>query len=206
MLSHTPPKFCSRCGALTKLCVPPGDNRERAVCGECDFIFYSNPRPVAAAIVTNEQGQMLLCRRAIEPRVGYWTAPGGYQEVGESSTDAAARETMEEAGAEIRIDGLHAVLDLPFLGQSYAIYRATLLSGYSAGVESQEVQLFDMDQLPWEELAFPVLGRALRWYADETRTGQRNVHVAAINWDGSGDRWDPERYTVEGHQVIPIGS
>ena len=205
MLSTTAPRFCSRCGASTKQCIPAGDNRMRAVCEACDFIFYSNPRPVSAAIVISA-GRMLLCRRAIEPRIGYWTAPGGYQEVGESSAQAAQRETQEEAGAEIRIEALHAVLDLPFLGQSYTIYRGTLLGDYSAGEESQEVQLFPLDALPWDELAFPVLGLALRWYVDETQAGRRNVHVASIDWDGTGDRWDPERYKVEGHQVLPIGS
>lgn len=205
MLNADPPRFCSRCGGPTKQCVPEGDNRSRAVCRECDFIFYRNPRPVSAAIVMSE-GRMLLCRRAIEPRIGYWTTPGGYQEVGESSADAARRETMEEACAEIRIEALHAVLDLPFLGQSYAIYRGTLLSDFSPGVESQEVALFGLDEMPWDELAFPVLGLALRWYVDETAAGQRNVHVASVDWDGSGDRWDPERYKVEGHQVQPIGS
>lgn len=205
MLNADPPRFCSRCGGPTKQCVPPGDHRSRAVCESCDFIFYSNPRPVSAAIVMRA-GQILLCRRAIEPRVGYWTTPGGYQEVGESSAEAAVRETMEEACAEIRIEALHAVLDLPFLGQSYNIYRAELLSDFSPGEESQEVQLFSLEDMPWEEMAFPVLGIALRWYVDETLNGPRQVHVASVNWGGSGDRWDPAEYKVEGHQVLPIGS
>lgn len=195
--------FCVRCGSRAERRIPAGDNRERATCGKCGFIHYDNPRPVAGAIVVHE-GSILLCRRAIEPRVGYWTTPGGFQEVGESTQEAARRETVEEACAQVRIEGLHALLDIEHLGQTYSIFRGSLVGDFGVGVESQETRLFRPDELPWDEMAFPVLTLALRWYVDETATGERHVHTGSVSWDGTGERWDVERYLVKGHLRQPL--
>jgi ADP-ribose pyrophosphatase YjhB (NUDIX family) len=142
--------------------VPEGDNRERHVCGDCGWIHYVNPKIVVGAVVTQGE-QILLCRRAIEPRRGFWTIPAGYMEERETSEVGAMREAKEEACADIRIDALLAVYNIPRISQVQLIYRATLASpDYSAGPESLEVKLFSWDDIPWDELAFPSVHWALQ--------------------------------------------
>tara|TARA_R110002126_G_scaffold41590_30_gene121003 strand:- start:6524 stop:7132 length:609 start_codon:yes stop_codon:yes gene_type:complete len=195
---------CQRCGARTTRAVPADDNRLRDLCGECGFVHYENPRPVAACLIESEGG-ILLCRRAIEPRVNYWTAPGGYVEVGESFQEGARRECWEEAEARVSVDALQAVLDIPHIGQAYAIFRGTLSEpGFGVGVESLETRLFPIDELPWDELAFPVLQFALQWYVEERAAGTPHVHVASIAWKGSGDRYDAANYDVGDHLATPV--
>jgi ADP-ribose pyrophosphatase YjhB (NUDIX family) len=142
--------------------VPEGDTRERHVCGDCGWIHYVNPKIVVGAVVTQGE-QILLCRRAIEPRQGFWTIPAGYMEERETSEAGAMREAKEEACADIRIDALLAVYNIPRISQVQLIYRATLASpDYSAGPESLEVRLFTWDDIPWGELAFPSVHWALQ--------------------------------------------
>lgn len=146
--------------------VPAGDNRERLVCEDCGFIHYRNPVVVVGA-VCRRQGRVLLCRRAIEPRQGYWTIPAGYLELGETTAEGAAREVREEANAEIAIDALLALYNVPRISQVQVIYAARLMSPEVApGDESLEVGLFAWDELPWEALAFPSVGWALRHHRD----------------------------------------
>lgn len=178
--------------------IPEGDHRERDVCPSCAFIHYINPRPVAGAIVLSA-GKVLLCRRAIEPRVGFWTTPGGFQEIDESTADAARRETMEEACATIHIEGLLALLDIEHLGQTYSIYRGTMEGDHAPGDESQETRLFDLDEIPWDEMAFPVLSLALRWFVEEHAESRFYVHTGTVSWNGNGSRWDAANYLVKGH-------
>jgi len=148
--------------------VPEGDSVERMVCGSCGFVHYENPKVVVGAVVA-WRDRILLCRRAIPPRRGYWTLPAGYMELNETSMDGAAREAWEEANARIAIDGLLAVYNIPRISQVQLIYRATLLSAeVSPGVESLEVGLFAWDEIPWDELAFPSVRWALDHFA-ETR-------------------------------------
>lgn len=145
--------------------IPPGDNRNRRICDNCDFIDYVNPKIVAGAIVTMQE-RILLCRRAIEPRSGFWTLPAGFMEEGESVEEAAARETMEEANAAIEIDRLLAVYSVPRISQVQIMYRARLVSDISPGPESLEVGLFAWADIPWRELAFPTVVWALTHYAE----------------------------------------
>lgn len=148
--------------------VPAGDNRPRLVCPDCGFINYENPKIVAGAVVTWQE-KFLLCRRAINPRKGLWTIPAGYLELNETVLDGAKRETMEEACADIDVNALLAVYTIPRLSQVQIIYRATLSAPeFAAGEESLEVKLFDWEDLPWDELAFPTVRWALRHY-NETR-------------------------------------
>ncbi|MEL7129147.1 MAG: NUDIX hydrolase [Pseudomonadota bacterium] len=147
--------------------IPDGDDRERRVCTDCGFIDYVNPKIIAGAVVT--QGtKILLCRRAIEPRKGFWTLPAGFMEEGESVEQGAAREAMEEANAKIEIDRLLAVYSVPRISQVQIMYRARLHSEVSPGPESLEVGLFAWHDIPWRELAFPTVVWALTHYA-ETR-------------------------------------
>lgn len=142
--------------------VPEGDNRERHVCGDCGWIHYVNPKIVVGAVVTQSE-QILLCRRAIEPRQGFWTIPAGFMEERETSEAGAMREVKEEACADIHIDALLAVYNIPRISQVQLIYRATLAGpDYCAGPESLEVKLFSWDDIPWDELAFPSVHWALQ--------------------------------------------
>jgi ADP-ribose pyrophosphatase YjhB (NUDIX family) len=135
--------------------VPAGDNRQRLVCPDCDYVAYENPKVVVGVVATWED-KLLMCKRAIEPRLGYWTLPAGFMEVGESPQEGAAREAWEEAYARLEIIDLLAVYSLRHIGQLQLFYRARLLSpDVSAGPESEEVGLFTFDRLPATDLAFP---------------------------------------------------
>lgn len=159
--------------------VPPGEDRERLVCPECRYIAYENPKIVVGAVVTAADGRILLCRRAIEPRQGYWTLPAGYMEMGETTEQGAAREAMEEAGAAIAIDTLLAIYNIPRISQVQLIYRATLAHpAIAAGPESLEVALFTWEEIPWDDLAFPSVAWAL--HAHRARRGE-SVFPPATN-------------------------
>lgn len=146
--------------------VPPGDDRERRVCRDCGFVDYENPKIVVGSVAT-WQGRILLCRRAIYPRLGFWTLPAGYLEVQEAPETGAKREAWEEARAKIVIDQLMAVYTIERLSQVQLIYRAELASpDVSAGPESQEVGLFDWEQIPWKEVAFPSVLWALHHHRE----------------------------------------
>ncbi len=149
------------------LAIPPGDDKQRRVCQRCDFIDYQNPKIVAGAVVLKGD-KILLCKRAIEPRKGYWTLPAGFMELGESVEEAAMREAQEEALADIEIDRLLAVYSVPRIGQVQVMFRARLKGDYGIGPESEEVKLVDWKDIPWSELAFPTVVWALTHYA-ETR-------------------------------------
>ncbi len=160
--SKSLPEPGERGGAGFERRVPPGDDHERLVCRDCGFIAYENPKVVVGAVVSRGD-RILLCRRAIEPRKGLWTLPAGYLELGESADEGARREAWEEARAEIEIDQLLAVYAIRRISQIQLIYRARLVSdAIAAGPESEEVGLFDWEEIPWQEIAFPSVHWALR--------------------------------------------
>ncbi len=151
--------------------VPEGDNRERAVCDTCGFVQYENPKIVAGSVVYRDD-RILLCKRAIEPRLGFWTLPAGYMELQETTEEAARREALEEACADIEIEALLAVYNIPRISQVQLIYRAKLgESGFSAGPESLEVDLFRWEDIPWRDLAFPSVHWSLRAYEAAPKDG-----------------------------------
>lgn len=148
--------------------VPPGDDRERSVCAHCAFVDYQNPKIVVGSVATWGDA-LLLCRRAIEPRAGYWTLPAGYLELGESVEDGAVREAREEACAEIVIDRVLAVYSVPRISQTQIIFRARLAApDIAAGPESAAVMLASWSDIPWADIAFPTVAWALRHWR-ETR-------------------------------------
>ena len=167
--------------------VPDGDDRERLTCPECGFIAYENPKMVAGAVVTVGD-RILMCKRAIEPRKGYWTLPAGFLELHETPEEGAMREAWEEARARISINALLAVYSVPRISQVQLIYRATLAEpGFEAGPESLEVVLFAWDEIPWGEIAFPSVHWALNEY--RARLGQA-VFAPGVNPPGmTGDRF-----------------
>ena len=186
--------FCSACGARVGLEVPPGDNRPRHVCGECGAVHYRNPKLVAGVVPVRDD-RLLLCRRAIEPRYGYWTLPAGFLEVGETLEEGARREAREEANANLEIEGLYTLFSIPHIEQVHAFFRARLLDdGFHAGEESLEVRLVREEEIPWEELAFPVVCKTLRLWLEERRTGRFRTHVADLVRDPGERRWP--RFTV----------
>jgi len=173
-------KFCSNCGNKVEHKIPPNDNRLRYVCSHCEIIHYQNPNIVAGTI-PEYQGKILLCKRAIEPRHGYWTLPAGFMENQETTTEAAERETWEEAEAKVTIDGLYSVINVPQIDQVHIFFRATVLGGnYGAGPESLETELFAEEDIPWDDLAFPTVKRTLKLYLEERKKGKFGVHVSDI--------------------------
>lgn len=174
-------KFCSDCGAPVSLRIPEGDNRSRYVCDRCQAIHYQNPKIVTGCIPVWE-GKILLCRRAIEPRYGLWTLPAGFMENGETTLQAAQRETLEEAQARVSIQALYTLFNLPHIDQVYMMFRATLCDlHFAPGAESLEVALFAEPEIPWDQLAFPVVRETLRLYfRDRERGGDFPVHVGDI--------------------------
>ncbi len=178
---HPSHRFCPDCGSAGLAWrVPPEDDRERQVCDDCGSIHYHNPRNVAGCICEHE-GRILLCRRAIEPRHGYWTVPAGFMENGESLVAAAARETREEANARARDVELYAVFNLPHINQVYVLFRAGVEGGRAhSGPESLETAWFAPGELPWQELAFPVIHEGLRLYLRDRDHGRFPVHMGDI--------------------------
>jgi len=153
---------CNRCGHALQYHVPPDDNRERAVCMACEHIQYENPLNVVGTVPFAADGRVLLCRRAIEPRRGLWTLPAGFMELGETADEGALRETLEEAGARVRLGPLVALLNVVSVGQVHLFWRAELLhEDFEPGPESLEARLFAAAEIPWDELAFRTVRRAL---------------------------------------------
>jgi len=175
-------KFCSSCGSGITLRIPEGDNRERHVCDECGAIHYQNPKVVTGCLPVYED-RVLLCRRAIAPRSGLWTLPAGFLENGETSSQGAVRETLEEACAKVAVEGLYTLFNLPHISQIYMFYRATLLDlDFRPGVESTDVRLFHEHEVPWQELAFPVVTQTLERYFADRASGLFPVHVGDIHY------------------------
>jgi ADP-ribose/FAD diphosphatase len=172
--------FCNRCGQATERRVPPGEDRERDVCGGCGVVHYQNPCMIVGCVVEHE-GQVLLCRRGIEPRRGLWTLPAGFLELGESTIQGAVRETLEEASARVRVIAPYAHFDVPHIGQAYIFYRATLIDPtYAAGPESLAVELFAPERIPWDELAFPVMRYGLELWQEDVRAQRYRSHQGCL--------------------------
>ena len=173
-------KFCSACGATVTLRVPAGDTLPRHVCDRCDTVHYENPKIVVGCIPEWED-RILMCRRAIEPRHGYWTLPAGFLENGETVAQGAARETLEEAAARVEIGALFTFYNLPHINQVYLMFRARLLElDFGPGTESLEVRLFREDEIPWRHLAFRSIGETLRHFFADRSLGHYGFHIGDI--------------------------
>lgn len=173
--------FCSQCGSALTHRIPDQDDRPRYVCDACNTIHYQNPRMVVGCLPT-WQGRILLCRRAIEPRRGFWTLPAGFMENGETTLQGALRETWEEACARVENIELYRLFDLPHINQVYLFYRAELVGGeFGVGPESLETRLFDEHEIPWQELAFPIMHDTLRDFLAERKSGAYTVKISEID-------------------------
>jgi ADP-ribose pyrophosphatase YjhB (NUDIX family) len=165
-------KFCSYCAAPLARRVPPGDSLPRYLCDQCGIVHYQNPLLVVGSIPEHE-GRLLLCRRAIEPRYGYWTLPAGFMENDETVAAAALRETREEAGADIELAEPFSMISVPRVNQVHVFFRARLRRlEFQPGEESLEVMMFEESAIPWQELAFRTVALTLKhWFADRARGG-----------------------------------
>lgn len=174
-------KYCRECGTAVDYRIPDdGDTRERAVCPACGTIHYINPLLVVGT-VPYWGDQVLLCKRAIEPRHGKWTLPAGFMELGETMAQGAARETAEEAGAEVEMGPLFSTMSVPRVGQVHVFYLARLLSDrFDPGTESLEARLFTEAEVPWDEIAFATVRETLRRFFADHRPGTHGVHDVDI--------------------------
>jgi ADP-ribose pyrophosphatase YjhB (NUDIX family) len=171
--------------------IPPGDDRERYVCSRDGEIFYQNPLVVVGTIPV-WQDKILLCRRAIEPRAGFWTLPAGFLALGETTAEAGLRETREEAEAEVELGPLFALFNVAHIGQLHMFYRANLRTGeHGPGQESAETALFDAADIPWRQLAFPTIHRTLERFLADREKGVYTLHTDDLDrhsWHGILDR------------------
>lgn len=172
--------FCSNCGQPVTIMIPPDDDRMRHVCTACNTVHYLNPKVVAGCIPVHDD-RILLCKRAIEPRAGFWTLPAGFMELGETSLEAAVRETLEEARARVRVIDLYAVFNLPHVNQVYLMFRSELLDlDFAPGRESTEVRLYTEPEVPWADLAFATIRQTLTLYFADRVQGRFPLHTGDI--------------------------
>ena len=175
-------QYCRQCGSAVEHRVPDdGDTRPRAVCPACQTIHYENPLNVVGTIPVLADGRVLLCKRNIEPQLGKWTLPAGFMELGETTSQGAARETDEEAGAQFEIGALFSLMNVPRVGQVHMYYRATLLSDqFNPGVETMVARLFSEAEVPWDELAFRTVKETLEHFFADRQRGQFGVHLVDL--------------------------
>ena len=200
-------RFCSQCGTELVERIPEGEDRLRSVCPACHFVHYVNPKLVVGCLV-EEQGQILLCKRAIEPQRGLWTLPAGFLEIDEGTAEGAVRETWEEARAEVEVTGLHAHLDIPHIGQAYVLFHARFRRpGYGAGPESLEVEMVPLEAIPWEEIAFPVIRLSLELYVEDRRRAQPHVHHGIVRKNAAlATPYMHTSYALDAHLALPLRS
>lgn len=172
--------YCCRCGAPVRVAIPPGDTLPRHLCDHCGAVHYRNPRMVVGTL-PEWQDKILLCRRAIEPRYGCWTLPAGFMENQETVSEAALRETREEAKARVELGELFTMISVPHINQVHLIFRARLLDiDFAAGNESLEVALFDEAAIPWQDIAFRSVWMTLRHYFADRARGAFATHIDAV--------------------------
>jgi ADP-ribose pyrophosphatase YjhB (NUDIX family) len=173
-------KHCSVCGGVVAYAIPADDNRERAICTVCHTVLYENPINVVGTVPAWGD-QVLLCRRNIEPRYGLWTLPAGFMEMGETTAEGAARETVEEAGAHFEMQELFSVLSVVRVGQVHLYFRARLTSTeFAPGPETIEARLFRENEIPWDELAFRTVRDTLKYFFADLRDGRFGLHCASV--------------------------
>ncbi|HET7793416.1 MAG TPA: NUDIX hydrolase [Rhizobacter sp.] len=173
-------KHCKACGSPVQYTIPADDNRERATCTVCGTVHYENPLNVVGTLPVWKD-KVLLCRRNIEPRHGFWTLPAGFMELGETTEQGAIRETTEEAGARVELQGLYTLLNVVRVGQLHLFYRARLLdTDFAPGPETIEAQLFAEAEVPWDDLAFRTVRETLKCFFEDRRQGQFGLHCADI--------------------------
>ncbi len=187
--------YCSNCGAKLIQQIPADDNRLRHVCPQCDVVHYLNPKVVVGCLPIAGD-KVLLCRRAIAPRLGFWTIPAGFMENGETMLAGALRETLEEAAAKVKDEALYRLFDIPHINQVYVFYRGNLDGDFGIGPESLESKLFTEAEIPWSELAFPIVTDVLTEYFEDRKTDTYPIRVSTpsplwakhVGWKPNSER------------------
>nr|WP_240433458.1 NUDIX hydrolase [Solimonas sp. K1W22B-7] len=195
----TPPiRYCNACGHGVDFRVPEGDHLERHVCGRCGNIQYINPKVIVGVVPEAEDGRVLMCRRNIEPRLGLWTFPAGFMELGESSGQGAVREALEEAQAEVEPLDLIAVINVPYVSQVYLIHRGRMLgTHFGPTLESSEVRLMREDEIPWDDIAFPTIWHSLKFFFADRQIGRYSTHTLDLKFRPR----PPQRAEVSGGNI-----
>ncbi len=176
-------KFCNLCGEKVSHIIPEDDDRKRFVCDDCGHIHYQNPRIIVCTLPVYEE-KVLLCKRAIEPRKGLWTLPGGFMENDETTHEGALRETREEACANVELLDIYSLYNLSHINQVHLFFRANLLDlNFAAGAESLEVDLFTEQQIPWQEIAFTPVRETLKQYFRDRKQNIFPMHCAEVHFD-----------------------
>mmetsp|Transcript_904 Transcript_904/g.2773 ORF Transcript_904/g.2773 Transcript_904/m.2773 type:complete len:292 (-) Transcript_904:501-1376(-) len=199
-------KFCRVCGGPVQLAIPEGDDHWRHVCQACGAVEFYNPKMVVGCIVEHG-GRVLLCRRAIDPCAGKWTLPAGYLELSESTAEGAARETREEACADVRIIAPFAHYDIPVIGQTYLIFRAAFQdaeAAHSPGPESLETCMMSPAEVPWDEIAFSSISLALRAFFEDLESGKWHHHHAVIDKRPGSSPNDPGTFQLRDHITLTL--
>lgn len=174
-------KFCSECGHSVEFRVPDGDHLPRHICPSCQTIHYRNPR-VIVGCVPEWEDRILLCRRNIEPRLGLWTFPAGFLEMGETTGEGAARETREESQAEVEIGGLLAAINVPYVSQVYMVHRGRMKTPHHGTTpESSETKLVREDEIPWDDIAFPTIWHSLKYFFADRAAGKHDTHFLDLH-------------------------
>jgi len=178
---HSNFKFCKNCGTAVENRLPDdGDTRIRAICPSCKTVHYENPLNVVGTLPVWGD-KVLLCKRNIEPRLGKWTLPAGFLEMGETLQEGAARETTEEAGAKFELEDLFAVMSVARVGQVHIFYKARLLSDeFDPGYETMEARLFEENEIPWDDIAFKTVKETLQFFFADRRLGSFKIHQSSI--------------------------
>lgn len=178
---NTNKRFCPKCGTQVTFCIPAGDNRLRATCSNCHHIDYDNPLIITGTLPLYD-GKVLLCRRNIEPRFGYWTLPAGFMENQESTMQGAIRETLEECGSEVECKHMYSLISIPQINQVHIIYLAELQAeDFHPTEESSEVRLFSPDEIPWDELSFSSVAKTLEHFVEDNETGVYPFHEDVLH-------------------------
>ena len=173
-------RYCQLCGSTANFSIPAGDSLPRHICSTCGHIHYENPR-IVVGCVTEWEGKILLCRRAIEPRLGYWTLPAGFMENNETTSQGAFRETLEESGADTMIDAPFCMVSIAHINQVHLFYRGRMRSpDFAAGEESLEVALLSAEDIPWEQLAFRSVAICLKNYIADRSNNCFGFHEANL--------------------------
>lgn len=179
--------YCSACGRPVRVGIPEGDTHPRHLCDHCGAVHYQNPKIIVGCLPV-WQDRVLLCKRSIEPRNGYWTLPSGFMENGETLEEGAIRETREEALAEVILGRLFSVYSLPNLGQVYFLFLADLIGpDFGAGAETEETALLAPAEIPWDRIAFRAVEFALRRFVDPEARAAQACHSGF--WTKAGDAW-----------------
>lgn len=175
-------RHCTACGHTVEVRTPADDHQPRHVCASCGHVQYQNPK-VITGVIPEWDGRILLCKRAIQPRLGLWTFPAGFLELKETTAEGAAREAREESQADVEVQEVLAVIGVPYVSQLYVIHRGRMRAvAHGPTPESSETQLVTEAEIPWDQIAFPTIWHSLKFFCEDRAAGRREIHTLDLHW------------------------